>query len=146
MQNLRRVSTSSVDSYTFCYHFALIPWIVQNYFIPLRCSFLVVPEAIQTIRCFFAHKRTHHTHPICKNLRSHNSISQLSTHCVDILWNDRLTHLGNSVTQSMVFILNTIALIDFLFKIFYLFVINNHIRCFFQQTNDTTQVFIVRFF
>ena len=96
MQNLRRVSTSSVDSYTFCYHFALNPWIVQNYFIPLRCSFLVVPEAIQTIRCFFAHKRTHHTHPICKNLRSHNSISQLSTHCVDIIWNDRLTHLRNS--------------------------------------------------
>jgi len=76
-------------------------WIIRKKFPSLHRSFLAVPEAIQTIRCFFAHKRTHHTHPICKNLRSHNSITQLSTHCVDILWNDRLTHLRNHQTSSI---------------------------------------------
>jgi hypothetical protein len=33
-------------------------WIIQIFIVSLHRSFLVVPEAIQTIRCFFAHKRT----------------------------------------------------------------------------------------
>ena len=33
-------------------------WIIQIFIVSLHCSFLVVPEAIQTIRCFFAHKWT----------------------------------------------------------------------------------------
>ena len=39
-----------------------IIWKFQNYFLPLHRSVLVVPEAIQTIRCFFAHFQTSQVH------------------------------------------------------------------------------------
>ena len=43
--------------------------IFQIIFLPLHRSVLVVPEAIQTIRCFFAHKQQHKVVAFTKNYK-----------------------------------------------------------------------------